>query len=584
MLNALHVPATSNKRKGLLFNLFSCIIWDSFFNLYIILLLLLMIKKIIPTLFFIVYVFITSTVFAQPIGEIINVNYKHRIAFTDLSNQTLQKNDIVEIYKNGQLFTYLRVLSTSPVISQLVPISGGDYETTINFTDINIGNNVIALKKIESKPVPKPQPTTKEFKPVINAPKVVAPEPRTVTYDPAQLYQDEIVTLKQNLKDLMLDKTDLRRTLDQTKESNEKYSYDITQFEKKLSTATQEILGLETENTKLQEDLKKIRELSTQKNELELKIVDVENQLSQSIRENKTLIAQKNALQSELNKKFDLDRELIKTQKELNNFKLTSRNFELENINLQNKLTALTQEMSKIESDKLSLQQEVQQLSQTSKDLKFKTDQVAQLNRQIEQLQNEKENQNNKIVKLEEVNKKLDSENSSTKKELQKVIQSSDVKRDLSRKLNQIERERNVLQKEKDQLEIELKTLGSSLKESQREITKLKRLLDDRNRSQKSVAKLSEKIIRLNKTIQDLEQTNKTIVANNNATSLKMNELEKINIEVSNELQQLKATKQTTTIQKYETKINDLEIIINKLKNKLKIMAELIEGNHSNEK
>jgi len=56
-------------------------------------------------------------------GEIININYDYKVAFTDISQVYLRPGDIVEVVHNGQLTTYLQVLETTSVVSKLGPVA-----------------------------------------------------------------------------------------------------------------------------------------------------------------------------------------------------------------------------------------------------------------------------------------------------------------------------------------------------------------------------------------------------------------------------------------------------------------------------
>lgn len=82
----------------------------------------------------------------EVIGEIININYKYKIAFTDLNNYHLQPGDIVEIYKDNQFLTYLEVSESSSAISKLISLKDkGEYDTGVKFSDIRIGYKVLKV-------------------------------------------------------------------------------------------------------------------------------------------------------------------------------------------------------------------------------------------------------------------------------------------------------------------------------------------------------------------------------------------------------------------------------------------------------
>ncbi len=108
-----------------------------------------MCKQSIHTLILAIFLSISPTIVfsASDIsGEIINVNRKYKIAFTDLSNQYLKSGDIVEVRNRGEFVTYLEVSESSGAISKLVAVRvKGKYETKISFKRIKVGNS---LRKI----------------------------------------------------------------------------------------------------------------------------------------------------------------------------------------------------------------------------------------------------------------------------------------------------------------------------------------------------------------------------------------------------------------------------------------------------
>jgi len=86
--------------------------------------------------------------FAKEInGEIINVNYKYKIAFTDLTDEQLKKGDIVGIYRDGVLIAYMEVITPGSVISKLSWKERlGKYKNSVDFNKVNIGDIVVKLQ------------------------------------------------------------------------------------------------------------------------------------------------------------------------------------------------------------------------------------------------------------------------------------------------------------------------------------------------------------------------------------------------------------------------------------------------------
>ncbi|MBF0483496.1 MAG: hypothetical protein HQL25_02205 [Candidatus Omnitrophica bacterium] len=94
-------------------------------------------------------------------GEIINVNSKFKIAFSDLGSAYLKEGDIVQLYKNGQMIGNLKVLDSTSAISKLGPVDNDPTLVTItDFSNIAIGDTV---KKNDTNPIPK-EPTQVSLK------------------------------------------------------------------------------------------------------------------------------------------------------------------------------------------------------------------------------------------------------------------------------------------------------------------------------------------------------------------------------------------------------------------------------------
>jgi len=81
-------------------------------------------------------------------GEVFNVNAQHRIAFTDISSDSLKKGDIVEIFNNGNFVTYLEVYETSDIMSSLGFVQSKRLKTNeSDFDRISIGSTVLKVKQ-----------------------------------------------------------------------------------------------------------------------------------------------------------------------------------------------------------------------------------------------------------------------------------------------------------------------------------------------------------------------------------------------------------------------------------------------------
>jgi hypothetical protein len=96
--------------------------------------------------------FCHGSALAQSGGQIINVNQGFQIAFTDLGNATLKKDDVVKVFINGDEFVYMQVLESSSILSKLGPVQSELYKT--NYKDlerISIGSTVTKIKLEETR-------------------------------------------------------------------------------------------------------------------------------------------------------------------------------------------------------------------------------------------------------------------------------------------------------------------------------------------------------------------------------------------------------------------------------------------------
>lgn len=109
-----------------------------------------LLKKITTSIcFFLVFIVLSqSQVLAEDkvIGEIINVNYKYKIAFTDLSDKELSVGDTVEVFKNAKSVTYLDVIEVTKVLAKLSP-SGNhiDVNAAVNFERVSVGDKIVKI-------------------------------------------------------------------------------------------------------------------------------------------------------------------------------------------------------------------------------------------------------------------------------------------------------------------------------------------------------------------------------------------------------------------------------------------------------
>jgi len=107
---------------------------------------------------FMIIFFLPASVFAQKKikGEIININYKYKIAFTDIGSDSLSVGDIVEVRMRTEHNLSLQVIETTNVLSTLAPRTPSKKNLSDNLFDtIKVGDIVIKVGKGPSPDIKK---------------------------------------------------------------------------------------------------------------------------------------------------------------------------------------------------------------------------------------------------------------------------------------------------------------------------------------------------------------------------------------------------------------------------------------------
>lgn len=112
---------------------------------------------------------VTTPSHAQPLGEIINVNYDYYIAYADLGRDDLQAGDGVEIILSSGDRLQLVVKEASLVVSQLVLPSNADQQARNLFRRIAISDKVrVTSTDASSGGAPSGKSTPSVSEPVAN--------------------------------------------------------------------------------------------------------------------------------------------------------------------------------------------------------------------------------------------------------------------------------------------------------------------------------------------------------------------------------------------------------------------------------
>lgn len=240
--------------------------------------------------------------FAQEVvGEIINVNYREKVAFIDVGNESLNVGDVL-VVEDGSRKIYLETQEVNDAVTKLIPSHNPDYPCDDDdFKDVLVG---VTAKRIFEKPVIKQDPVTPA---IVQAPAVV-PVPVAVTATTSNITQmpviDPQVLTKPNLANESIQSLDTR--LDKMVESNVKLFNALNELlnEKKtweaqtaiLRTDTQTAQGKLNELVVINEDLKK--QLANQKFETAGAVTDREKYKAQA----ENLQAKVDALKQQLDR------------------------------------------------------------------------------------------------------------------------------------------------------------------------------------------------------------------------------------------------------------------------------------------
>jgi uncharacterized coiled-coil protein SlyX len=136
------------------------------------------------------FLMITRSAVAVEPAEIININYKYKIAFSDLTENDIKPGELVAVIVPDGTKVYLKALETYPVMVKLtVPDDAAHALTDEQFSAISVGSQVVAGDKL---PAAAPGVQAKIKKP---SPKAAGPKIEVLPAQPKTAVQ--IVRLKE---------------------------------------------------------------------------------------------------------------------------------------------------------------------------------------------------------------------------------------------------------------------------------------------------------------------------------------------------------------------------------------------------
>ncbi|MBF0485987.1 MAG: hypothetical protein HQL16_05700 [Candidatus Omnitrophica bacterium] len=124
-----------------------------------------------------VFAVILTTVFSliffslAQAAEIININYRYKVAFTDLTETDVRANDLVNVTTSDGKTVHLKVLEAFPVMAKLTIPDGDETLTDDQFSRVVVGSKVVpassgnrtAAPKIAAQESRPPQTAAKEI-------------------------------------------------------------------------------------------------------------------------------------------------------------------------------------------------------------------------------------------------------------------------------------------------------------------------------------------------------------------------------------------------------------------------------------
>lgn len=148
------------------------------------------------------FAFANQFCFAQQqiVGEVININYQFKTVFTDLTSKEIKAGQIVEVRKNGQTVSFLKVIEAYDIMSKLAPIQEKSLSATDeDFRQISIGDKVLIKRNGGQQQSELIKSSTLSVKPVDvelgDSPTEIISE----LYDEKEKYRNEVSQLKAKL-------------------------------------------------------------------------------------------------------------------------------------------------------------------------------------------------------------------------------------------------------------------------------------------------------------------------------------------------------------------------------------------------
>ena len=171
-------------------------------------------------------------------GEIININQKYQVAFTDLGGQSLKKGDIVKVFLNSKEFIYLQVLEASSILSKLGPVLSENFKTNLkDFQRLAVGNAVEKVKPVSEEIKEKPEENI--YQPLA----VVESQPK-----------ETVLSNQDNFDEVQTRLNEAKKEIDSLKESNSSLNGKIGQVSLEKESLQQMVSGYRKEI----QDLKKV--------------------------------------------------------------------------------------------------------------------------------------------------------------------------------------------------------------------------------------------------------------------------------------------------------------------------------------
>ncbi len=201
-----------------------------------------------------------SPSFAQPNGEIININLADQIVFINLTNEDLKLGDIVDIYKNEDIFLTLEVIGTSDVVSKLASLPQTPPSVLKEkFQQIKVGDVALkATRKTRSAGEVLFTYTENPGKFLLDD----FEEDQSQRISSQETKQESDEDQDEATKELVLRSVELSKELERIQQDRDRLAQNLSASQEKFQSALAEAEAIQNENARLKDEVGRLSSLA----------------------------------------------------------------------------------------------------------------------------------------------------------------------------------------------------------------------------------------------------------------------------------------------------------------------------------